>query len=550
VITKLNVFDDTNRLGGKAKGLQTAMKLGLTVPPTLAIELPEFSKGADEAIDHWLEDTAESVSTWAVSKQIGHLVIRSSGQSEDSDGTSFAGLFPSRFSLASKPAVQTALREMLHGLSSKGLSAYIQAKGIRREQGMSFLVQPTVPPLRSGVAFAVAQCNVVDLAVQCTWGLALDLVRGVATGDTYDSRRSADSALTIGAKSLAVYPLVRSDKVMPGNHVQVRLAPDGTSINAKLVFVDEPQALAYVRMPSAESRGLALSSEILTFLRTQLTHAVDKLAVSLDVEWVQAIDGRIYTVQMRPVTAQLLAPDDPQPCNSDRTEVFTGEPGAPGRFTGHIRHRGDDGLSFSTVRDGVLVCGAAKPEMLPEILHSGALVSSDAGILSHVAILARELGKPCVLGASSLPPWAKDGTVAAVDGAAGTVIRVTQAGSATHLEERLDHLLDEVEIELWPDRLPGHSREEDPGKRTVIVLLTPEWLEALQKDESLQLRLLQRKAILIFHECSTDKESVGPMLRALGFTTAEWRPWSVAVSGISIESATDLLASLGLRSGS
>lgn len=547
MIAELRVFDEANRFGGKARGLHTAMRLGLRVPPTLAIEVPEFSE--PDRANHWLEDTSASVASWATSKDIDHLVIRSSAEYEDSDISSFAGLFPSRFSVASKLAVETTLREMLNGLSSEGLAAYIQARGIHQGQGMSFLVQPTVPPLRSGIAFAVARRDVVDLAVQCTWGLGLDLVRGVVIGDIYDSRRAPDSALTIGAKHLAVYPLVPSNDVAPGDYVQVRLAPCDLKISTKLVFVDETQNLAYVRIPAAESGHAALSSEIVEFLRTRLTDAVETLAESLDVEWVQAIDGRIYIVQMRPVTARLAVPDGLQSRQGDSAEVFTGEPGAPGRFTGNIRHWGDDGLSLSSTGQDVLVCGAAKPEMLPEILGSGALVSSDAGILSHVAILARELGKPCVLGASNLPGWAKDdGAAVCVDGTAGTVRRVSQVvGSAPLREERLDELLDEVEIELWPDRLPHHGWKAEPGKRAVIVLLTPEWLEALQQGGSVQLGLLQRQSILIFNGCSAQNQGVGSMLRRLGFMIAEWGPWFIAASGISTESAKDLLTSLELR---
>ena len=528
------------------------MRLGLAVPPTLAIELLDSSSGVGQQVHDWLEDASDNVSSWALSKGLHHLVIRSSGQSEDSDGSSFAGLFPSRFCLASRSAIHAALRDMLQGQSSKALDAYIQAKGINQKQSMSFLVQPTIPPIRSGVAFAIAGRNLIDLVVQGTWGLALDLVRGVAGGDIYDSRRSTGLALTTGAKSLAVYPLVLSGQVVPGDHIQVSFGQGVSSATAKLVFVDESQALGYVRIPAAlQSRPAALTSEVVTALRTQLTHAVDQLAVSLDVEWVQAIDGRIYIVQMRPVTADLITPDLPLPSHRDTRKVFSGEPGAPGTFAGLVWRWTDQRTPLSPASDEVLVCGPARPEMLPEILQSGALVSSEAGILSHVAILARELGKPCVLGASTLPSWIKDGAAVVVDGTSGTVESVHQADSAVQLE-RLDELcFDEVEIALWPESALEDEPEQDPTKRTLIALLTHEWLEALQRNPSLYLRLFERKTIVILHvDASASAPNVMRVLNPLGFLSAEWGSWSIAVHGISIGAAKELLHSLGLPNGS
>jgi hypothetical protein len=68
----------------------------------------------------------------------------------------------------------------------------------------------------------------------------------------------------------------------------------------------------------------------------------------------------------------------------------------------------------------------------------------------------------------------------------------------------------------------------------------------LQESGSLQMEL-ERRIVLIFHQYTVREEGVELLLRNLGFITGSWGRWSVAVMGISIELAAELLDSLGLR---
>ena len=53
---------------------------------------------------------------------------------------------------------------------------------------------------------------------------------------------------------------------------------------------------------------------------------------------------------------------------------------------------------------------------------ASAVVTAWGGILSHAAIVCRELGKPCVTNVKGLFEGVKDGEMITVDGDAGTIV--------------------------------------------------------------------------------------------------------------------------------
>ncbi len=74
--------------------------------------------------------------------------------------------------------------------------------------------------------------------------------------------------------------------------------------------------------------------------------------------------------------------------------------------------------------DAVLVCAMTTPELVPYMMKSVAIVTDQGGILSHAAIVARELGKPCIVGTSNATSVLKDGMKVRVDADNGIVLLV------------------------------------------------------------------------------------------------------------------------------
>ncbi len=66
--------------------------------------------------------------------------------------------------------------------------------------------------------------------------------------------------------------------------------------------------------------------------------------------------------------------------------------------------------------DEILVCKMTTPEYLPLMKICAGIITEQGGILSHAAIIARELKKPCVVGVKGVMSELKEGDVVEIDG--------------------------------------------------------------------------------------------------------------------------------------
>lgn len=71
----------------------------------------------------------------------------------------------------------------------------------------------------------------------------------------------------------------------------------------------------------------------------------------------------------------------------------------------------------------ILVTHMTTPDWVPIMRRAKAIVTETGGMTSHAAIVARELGLPCIVGAHDATRILATGTLVTVDGTAGTVMR-------------------------------------------------------------------------------------------------------------------------------
>jgi phosphoenolpyruvate synthase/pyruvate phosphate dikinase len=77
---------------------------------------------------------------------------------------------------------------------------------------------------------------------------------------------------------------------------------------------------------------------------------------------------------------------------------------------------------MSEMEDGqVLVSQITAPELMPAIKKAIAIVTDIGGMLSHAAIISRELNIPCVIGTKNASEVLKDGDIVEVDADNGVV---------------------------------------------------------------------------------------------------------------------------------
>lgn len=105
--------------------------------------------------------------------------------------------------------------------------------------------------------------------------------------------------------------------------------------------------------------------------------------------------------------------------------LLSGTPASPGTASGRARvlDRPADGQVLEP--GDILVTIVTDPMSFVDIIeNAAALVTDLGGITSHPAILARELGIPCVVGTRTGTEVIKDGMTIMVDGSAGAIYQL------------------------------------------------------------------------------------------------------------------------------
>lgn len=114
---------------------------------------------------------------------------------------------------------------------------------------------------------------------------------------------------------------------------------------------------------------------------------------------------------------------------ADNDGVVCGTPAGPGVFEGTVRVVLDT-ESEDQLQDGeVLVCRLVDPGWTALVSLCGALVTDIGSPASHGAIVARELGIPCVVGTGNGTRILRTGDVVRVDGSTGEIAVLARSGS-------------------------------------------------------------------------------------------------------------------------
>lgn len=109
-------------------------------------------------------------------------------------------------------------------------------------------------------------------------------------------------------------------------------------------------------------------------------------------------------------------------------DTVTGTPVSPGVVEGTVRLVLDPSTTEPLESGEILVCRTTDPSWASTFMLASALVVDIGGAVSHGAIVARELGIPCVTGTRNGTACLRIGDVVEVDGRRGEVRVVARAG--------------------------------------------------------------------------------------------------------------------------
>jgi phosphohistidine swiveling domain-containing protein len=121
-----------------------------------------------------------------------------------------------------------------------------------------------------------------------------------------------------------------------------------------------------------------------------------------------------------PVEKPKAAPSSPKQSNVKPRQLI-GQPAAPGLVSGKVRIiiTPEDLGKFRAGE--ILVCDAIQPNMTHLVPLAGAIIERRGGMLIHGAIIAREMGIPCVNGVPDAAEILENGDLVTVDGHLGIV---------------------------------------------------------------------------------------------------------------------------------
>ncbi|MFZ4584326.1 MAG: phosphoenolpyruvate synthase [Acidimicrobiia bacterium] len=334
------------------------------------------------------------------------VAVRSSATAEDTAGTSFAGMHRTFTNVVGIGNLLARIADCWASVFSERVLAYRAARAITSEPAVAVVVQQMVDSDRAGIMFTVDPVSRTrdHLVIEAIRGLGELVVGGAVEPDTY----------TVDAHTLQLVD------VRQGNQHE-QLHWNGTE---------------EVRTPlTGTERAVRVLDDEQVNMLAELGHAIEAhYGEPQDIEW--AICGAAtYLVQSRPITtlesnAAATVAATPMP-----SALVHGVAAAPGSATGVVRvvHTLDEADAIE--RGDILVAPMTTPDWVPAMRRAAALVTDGGGLTCHAAIVSRELGLPCVVGARIATAALTPGTVVTVDGSQGEVYAGTLTAPTVHVSQ-------------------------------------------------------------------------------------------------------------------
>lgn len=324
------------------------------------------------------------------------VAVRSSATAEDTAQFSFAGMFESFLNIRDKAGLVDAIKRCWASTFGARVLFYRIKQGMPAEMPVAVVVQRMVDAQKSGVIFTTdpATCDAGRMIIEAIWGLGEGIVQGAVTPDRH--------VLEKGSLHLTSTDLGEKESLLAWD--------SGTQKMTRYELKGDPRSKAPV-----------LTSDEITTLARIARRAEEHYGVPQDLEF--AIEGReIFLIQTRPITTLGGRTSVNQKTSDANAPLVHGLGASPGRATGRVRVLESPADEALMQTGEILVTHMTSPDWVPIMRRAAAIVTDAGGTTSHAAIVARELGLPCVVGTHTATSILKTGLLVTVEGGAGTVV--------------------------------------------------------------------------------------------------------------------------------
>ncbi len=428
--------DDVSLVGGKGANLGELTQAKIPVPPGFVVTTHAYREFIEDSgldrtlrrildgldVDDERELTARAAAVQHAIKQAempaviqqaitaaytrlgeGPVAVRSSATAEDLAEASFAGQQATFLNIEGGVNVVEAVQRCWASLFEPRAIFYREQAGWGHlDVDLAVPVQRMVQSESSGVMFTIDPItnDANQIVIEAAFGLGEAVVGGLVSPDHFEVDKAAEQIVT--------RQIFRQDRKL------VR-SPDG-------LIDPEYGANSWRALSDAEGSAPKLSDGQVVALSTIGKRIESHYGWPQDIEWGWA-DNQFYLLQTRPITT--VAPtarrngDNPAP-TPEAAPILDGSPASPGIASGRIRVI-LDARETSTVGEGdVLVAEMTTPDFVPAMKRAAAIITERGGRTCHAAIISRELGVPCVVGAAGAAQLG-EGREVTVDGTKGLI---------------------------------------------------------------------------------------------------------------------------------
>ncbi|AQL42187.1 phosphoenolpyruvate synthase [Halorientalis sp. IM1011] len=443
--------DDLESVGGKAASLGELTAAGLPVPPGFVVTAGTYRRfieetGIDEelfeAVDVDAEDSKALAEAEARAEELiletempedlreeilasyeeigedeAFVAVRSSATAEDLPDASFAGQQETFLNVTGEDLLDRVKR-CWASLFTQRATYYRQEQGFAHDKvDIAVVVQQMVAAEKSGVMFTShPSTGEKKVIIEAAWGLGEGVVSGSVTPDNYVIDR-ADGAVT-----------------------------DVEVADKKTMYAKDPETGETNERPvPEEQRNERVLDEAELDRLVELGERVeDHYDTPQDVEWA-IFEGDVYMLQSRPITT--ISEDGESAATADGSGaaaaqeeedvLLSGLGASPGIASGAVRIV-DKLDQLDKVGEGdIIVTEMTTPDMVPAMKRAAGIVTSEGGMTSHAAIVARELGAPAVVGTGGATDALEDDQLVTLDGDKGTIREGRQAEEETEPVEEV-----------------------------------------------------------------------------------------------------------------
>ena len=361
----------------------------------------------------------------------GPVAVRSSATAEDLAEASFAGQQSTYLNIEGAAEVVDAVQRCWASLFEARAIFYRENAGWgHTEVDLAVPVQRMVQSQASGVMFTIDPISndPERVVIEAAFGLGEAVVSGLVSPDHYEVGKSAESILQ---RQTFV-----QDRMLVRN-------PNGTGGGETNIW----------RELSEADGGREKLSDAQVLELTRIGKRIERHYGSpQDIEWGWA-EGRFYLLQTRPITTLAQPTGDLDDAPTPQSEpLLSGSAASPGVAAGRVRVVADPAQTNLIAEGDVLVAEMTTPDFVPAMKRAAAIITEKGGRTCHAAIISRELGVPCIVGAAGARELA-DGLLITVDAASGQVY-----------EGEHPELID------WWRRQQQRSLAEAPETRTKIYV--------------------------------------------------------------------------------